>query len=86
MPHAETTVTQIIQLFDLDLAVRVADRGVVLIGGDDSAARWSKSFSGDLFLGSSGSGGPTASAIPCSDGVAWIPSGQETLGESGTMF
>jgi hypothetical protein len=22
----------------------------------------------------------------CGDGVTWIPSGQETLGESGTMF
>jgi hypothetical protein len=23
--------------------------------------------------------------FPCGDGVAWIPLGQETLGESGTM-
>ena len=50
------------------------------------AARWSRSFSAICFLESSGSGGFTASAIPCGDGVAWIPLGQETLGESGTMF
>jgi hypothetical protein len=24
--------------------------------------------------------------FPCGDGVAWIPLGQETLGESGIMF
>ena len=38
------------------------------------------------FLGSSGSGGFTAPLFPRSDGVAWIPLGQETLGESGNMF
>jgi hypothetical protein len=43
-------------------------------------------FLGGLFPGIIGSGGFTASAIPFGDGVAWIPSGQETLGESGTMF
>jgi len=43
-------------------------------------------FSGNLFLGSSGSGGPAAPLIPCGNEVAWIPLGQETLGESGIMF
>jgi hypothetical protein len=53
--------------------------------GQRPLARSSTSFSAICFLESSGSGGFTVSAIPCGDGVAWIPLGQETLGESGTM-
>ena len=47
-----------------------------------SGLSWRKSFSAIHFLESSGSGG----FIPLRDGAAWIPLGQVTLGESGTMF
>jgi len=44
-------------------------------------------FLGDLFTGIIGFGqGSLRPLFPCGDGVAWIPLGQETLGESGTMF
>ena len=52
----------------------------------DQSARWSKSFSATCFLESSVWAGSLRPLLPCGDGVAWIPLGQETLGESGTMF
>ena len=50
------------------------------------AARWGKSFSAIYFLESLVRAGSLRPLFPCSDGVAWIPSDQETPGESGTMF
>jgi hypothetical protein len=49
-------------------------------------ARRSRSFSAVCFLGLSDSGGSLRPVFPCGGGVAWIPSGLETLGGSGTTF
>jgi hypothetical protein len=52
---------------------------------DYAAAAMEQLFLGELFPGIIGFGRFAAPAVPCGDGVAWIPLGQETLGESGTM-
>ena len=54
--------------------------------GQRLPTRWSRSFSAVCFLESSVRAGSLHPLFLCGDGVAWIPSDQETLGESGTMF
>jgi hypothetical protein len=52
-----------------------------------SAGAMERVFPGELFPGIIEFGaGSLRPLFPCGDGVAWIPLGQETLGESGTMF
>jgi len=49
-------------------------------------ARWSKSSRRSVSWNHRVRAGSLRPLFPCGDGVAWIPLGQETLGESGTMF
>jgi hypothetical protein len=52
-----------------------------------SAGAMERVFLGDLFPGIIEFGRVHFRPLfPCGDEVAWIPLGQETLGESGTMF